>query len=460
MALERNKTAFQFEPGIDPEFERMLRRHLKRGGSMVAACSGFDADLASAFLEHSLPEPARSQYQLHLAGCAACRRHLIELSRLFDSTEAIPAFVAEKQPAIPALSWKEKLAGWLDVSRWQAPAWNLQTAGLATAAIVFVAVSGVAIHQFRQDRQAHAPYQDLAVTPTAPSSGAGGSAEVQSEVDPRIVDGTSEASRLELREKSLSQGQMNQAAADKLQPAPVMPAPVPVPTLRATPPVNDNLLTADQPVSLRSSTTVTLPVTAGFAPAPPAPTIGNLAAQSRSMIAGESAESNRKPEPERAGAVQDAPSASVVSANMVVPQVGPSPDDNPMRGDKAAESEPAARKAAKLSSRRERIIAGALSFLPTRKEEAEAKPQPIKDSESIMRLKVRIHDRVFEYHSDKNMWIDQNYEPGMAWRVIRLVRGSEEYNQVLKEQPELKDFFVKDSILVIWKQKIYKVVPK
>jgi hypothetical protein len=48
----------------------------------------------------------------------------------------------------------------------------------------------------------------------------------------------------------------------------------------------------------------------------------------------------------------------------------------------------------------------------------------------------------------------------MQWRVTKLVRGTEEFDRVLKEEPELKPFFEKESIIVIWHDKIYKVVPK
>ena len=89
MANEWNNTAFV-------EFETMLRRHLRSGAAPVAACAGFDLDAASAYLEGALGGSHRAGYESHLAGCATCRRHLIELARLAQT-----APLAEAQPAAP-----------------------------------------------------------------------------------------------------------------------------------------------------------------------------------------------------------------------------------------------------------------------------------------------------------------------------------------------------------------------
>src|SRR5262245_23357589 len=95
MVNERNKTA------LVAEFETMLRRRLKNGSAPVAACAGFDPDAASAYLEGALGGSHRGGYESHLAGCAACRRHLIELTRLVQSaplTEAQPVAALDRIP--------------------------------------------------------------------------------------------------------------------------------------------------------------------------------------------------------------------------------------------------------------------------------------------------------------------------------------------------------------------------
>src|SRR5262245_13809532 len=150
VANEWNKSAFEV-------FETMLGRHLRSGATPVVACAGFDLDAASAYLEGALGLSHRASYESHLAGCAICRRHLIELARL---TQAAPSF--ESRPAaapdrIPAWDrWKEAVAGWFHL-----PTWNLkwQIAGASGAAFaILIAALGVQLWR-------RAPNQpDLAVS--------------------------------------------------------------------------------------------------------------------------------------------------------------------------------------------------------------------------------------------------------------------------------------------------------
>src|SRR5262245_48878620 len=136
----------------------MLRRHLRSGAAPVAACAGFDLDAASAYLEGALGLSHRASYESHLAGCAICRRHLIELARL---TQAAPLFEARPTAApdrIPAWDrWKEAVARWFHL-----PAWNLkwQIAG-ATGAAFAILIAALGVQLWRR-----APNQpaDLAVS--------------------------------------------------------------------------------------------------------------------------------------------------------------------------------------------------------------------------------------------------------------------------------------------------------
>src|SRR5262245_9803129 len=112
----------------------MLQRHLKSGGAPVAACAGFDFDAASAYLEGALGGSQRGGYESHLAGCATCRRHLIELSRLAQAApqaETQPAPVLDQTPAW--VRWREVVAGWFDLS---ARNMKWQMAGVAGAVLV------------------------------------------------------------------------------------------------------------------------------------------------------------------------------------------------------------------------------------------------------------------------------------------------------------------------------------
>src|SRR5215471_2552261 len=126
----------------------MLRRHLKSGGAPVAACAGFDFDAASAYLENMLGAPQRMRFESHLAGCADCRRHLIELSRLAQAAPhpgAKPATIADSSPAW--IRWREVAVGWLDYSSGLSLKWQLMGVTGAAFAILIAALGVQSLRQ-------------------------------------------------------------------------------------------------------------------------------------------------------------------------------------------------------------------------------------------------------------------------------------------------------------------------
>jgi hypothetical protein len=75
----------------------------------------------------------------------------------------------------------------------------------------------------------------------------------------------------------------------------------------------------------------------------------------------------------------------------------------------------------------------------------------------------RVHHKIFRYQRSKRAWIDQEYQPEkMLWRgVIGLEPGTAEYDRVVAEEPVLKEFFnVGRRVVVVWKNKIYRIVGK
>ena len=140
MSNEWNKTAFV-------EFETMLRRHLRSGAAPVAACAGFDLDAASSYLEGALGGPHLASYESHLAGCAICRRHLIELARLAQTAPSFEAQPAAKPVRIP--TWdrlKGAVAGWFDLSTWNLK-WQIAGATGGAFAILIAALGAHSLYQ-------------------------------------------------------------------------------------------------------------------------------------------------------------------------------------------------------------------------------------------------------------------------------------------------------------------------
>src|SRR5262249_48744015 len=125
----------------------MLRRHLKSGGAPVTACAGFDFDAANAYLEDALGRSQRAGFESHLAGCASCRRHLIELSRLAKTVPHVgapPSPVADQTPAW--VRWREVIVGWSDLS-----SWNLKWQMVGAAGAMFtILIAALSVQSWRQ----------------------------------------------------------------------------------------------------------------------------------------------------------------------------------------------------------------------------------------------------------------------------------------------------------------------
>jgi hypothetical protein len=141
---------------------------------------------------------------------------------------------------------------------------------------------------------------------------------------------------------------------------------------------------------------------------------------------------------------------------------GPSPEDNPMRtistGSAARRRDRQSERA--TSSSKPSWIDRAMAFAPSRKA-SDKEPRPLPqaaDEETARYLIVRIHNRVFRF--EDGTWIDQEYKPEMQWRLTKLVHGSEEFQRILEQEPQLKPYFDKRSIIVVWRDKIYKITGK
>ena len=195
MAIEQHNTAF--------EFETMLRRHLSRGGSMVEACAGFDADSASAYLENVLGQIARSRYESHLAGCPSCRHHIIELSQFNNLPQMSPVATPASSES-PWSKWKTAAAGWFDFS-----AWNRGWATAGAVATVLLAVT--ATQMWRQS----SPAESLVATaiPSAtPASSLASDSQPQLNPSETLLAGTS-LSRQQAQSPGLALGQPPQPGA-------------------------------------------------------------------------------------------------------------------------------------------------------------------------------------------------------------------------------------------------------
>lgn len=415
----------------------MLRRHLKSGGAPVAACAGFDFDTASAYLEDALVRPERANYESHLAGCAACRRHLIELSHLAQTDPHAgtkPATVADQAPAW--VRWREVIAGWFDLPGWN---WKWQMVGAGGAAFAIL-IAALGVQSWRQGTR----QTDSAIA--ANTDGAiSGELKIQAPAPEPSPQGT----------PLLEAGDSIAIYQKNMQPS--VPEPPPAvgpkesePNVAVALASESSKLNAPQPSGA-------LPFNFSAGQETPAETRQKVSEVQQNpviqpatpvMLVADSGNAGKQVVAERDEASND------ITARMTPP-----PGINPMYSDPPPPppKQRGKQQHEKLSSR---LSGFARTFLPGGSEsesQSGRKPklEPL-DDESFKPLTVRIRNKVFRF--DKDMWIDQDYKPEMQrWRVLPVKRGSKQYEQILADDPLLKEFFNQGPILVIWKDKIYKV---
>jgi len=82
-------------------------------------------------------------------------------------------------------------------------------------------------------------------------------------------------------------------------------------------------------------------------------------------------------------------------------------------------------------------------------------------------MQIMIRDKIFCFEKCKGpdlekirgMWIDREYDfEKQKWNVWTLTRDSEAYKKVLADEPLLKEFFDHGPILIVWKNRVYKVL--
>lgn len=447
----------------------MLRRHLQRGGALVTACAGFDADTASAYVEHALTEAVQARYEVHLAGCPSCRRHVIELARLRPVTPA-PTPVWRPQ-------WKEAVAEWL--SRWQ---WDWRWAGTAAAAAcaLIIAVLGV---QTMQRRSVVSERMVASQAPAAVSAPAAQATPLTFYAD--LAD---QSAGLAERTYSLTlPAEAEQTAAPRKEEqqneAKRLNAPLPSSPARTAGGVTEareGFMTAPGPeVIARRPLT---PLTA--MPAPPAPT-PTLAASERSSApvnssivqltalgqsaggpySSQSGQSGGFLITVRQGARQDAapvsPPSEVLKKRVEADIL--SEDLNLAAKTEARDRKDAPQAEAASRERSARSLKSALKgkpvfgLLPGRDSE-EARTKEAKTSEEEPTLKPlfkRVNGKTLFF--EHGMWIDRDYKASAKLPLIRLARGSKEYQQTLIENPSLTQFFELGQVVVVWKGKVYEV---
>jgi hypothetical protein len=452
VANESNKTAFV-------EFETMLRRHLRSGAAPVTACAGFDLDAASAYLEGALGGSHRASYESHLAGCALCRRHLIELARLAQAAPSFEARPAAAPDRIPAWDrWKEAVAGWFDLSTWNL---KWQVAG-ATGVAFAILIAALGVQFLRR--------------------------------------GPNQAT-----------GALSVANAPALTAAEPSPQTFPSPTLASEPSTLSDAVpvTPDLIANRRESSTIPLPSVGPVGGGAP-----NVHVEvSSASLAVNSSQPSEAPVVAKPGGVEQrqSPLSQPRTRSFDLSRAGESVLDRISRDESKGRAEEIAKGPGITPPRYQPVLVGGksetfaepqpsetspsklnlgylsepfvemmrrISRSPRKlsfnsesegKTKPEAKPdkQEAADDDTIKPMQKMIRDKIFCFEKCKGpdlekirgMWIDREYDfEKQKWNIFSLKSGSEEYKQVLAAEPLLKEFFDHRPILIVWKNRIYKVL--
>jgi len=492
MANEWNKTAFV-------EFETMLRRHLRSGAAPVAACAGFDLDAASAYLEGALGGPHLASYESHLAGCAICRRHLIELARLAQAAPSFEARPAAEPVRIPARDrLKKTVAGWFDLSAWNLK-WQIAGATGGAFAILIAALGAQSLYQ--------ASNRDSLMISKASTTSPIAAAESGIQ---QIPSPSPEPSTLDLAAVAEESDAIHSAHSR-----------APVPTPAVGPKESSSHVIVPAPVeslatlSVPSEAPVVAKPSGGEARRSPPPQQRNFLQVNPLMPAvgpEESASQVNVPAPVQSLATLSVPSGAPVVAKQRGDEGGQSPPPQPRNflqlneltrtgesglGEFGGDSgQLAANVTAQdprdMSRYQPKLIGGRpesrlnappdrrsrLRVLPEIKlwslpeiwrrlnksdsgteSERKAKPdkQEASDDGTPKPMMVMIRGKVFDFK--KGMLTDREYKPEMQkWNVWTLKQGSEQYKRALAAEPLLKEFFDRAPILIVWGDRIYKVL--
>jgi len=442
MANEWNKTAFV-------EFETMLRRHLRSGAAPVAACAGFDLDAASAYLEGALGGPHLASYESHLAGCAICRRHLIELARLAQTSTGFEAQPAAEPVRIPARDrLKKTVAGWFDLSTWNLK-WQIVGATGGAFAILIAALGGQSLYK--------APNQAApAISEASPNlSIATADRGVELLPSPTPEPSTTVAAAVADQERAIHSGPSR--------------TPVPTPDVRPKENAPDFTLVA------RGEPIVRFENQPGEAPVAPKPSGVEasqiLPAQPRNFIefsspresgfgdfggdSGQLAENVTAQDPRDISRYQP----RLIKEGRLVSRLNAPPDKRSIL--RLPEI-----KVWSLPEIAKRIIGKSDSGAESERK-AKSEKQESSDDGALNPMQIMIRDKIFCFEKCKGpdlekfrgMWIDRAYDfEKQKWNLWTLRRGSEEYKQVLADEPLLKEFFDHGPILIVWKNRVYKVL--
>ena len=389
----------------DGAIDNLLRAYVSRPSNAHQVCPDFDPDQASAYIERSLPNAVRLQYESHLAVCAACRKNIVALMRMADADSFAPAQVSQSA----WLSGLKQIFGALSQPQW----------AMAAAAVIVLAVSLPMFLTRNQtlDTSQTVASQSTSDKPLSVASPAGSASDAKSSDAPALV--AAARPRENTDDKTLAS---NAVASTKPEPAAEFAA--------------GSDLSKKSDVNAAQSLDTVQRKAEIQVPAAPA----QSGAAPVSQVGKNDADQTRQQQTEKDSAQQ-------VSEPKIAARVD-------------AEG-------AKEKTERAEDVAAPPPSDPARGRSSFRRPGKLALRDSNTAEAVRPEERKFsgkKFMFKDGAWTDKDFNPNKDLPVVTIIRDSNVYNEVLTKRPGLKPFLTgfqaTERAIIVYKGTVYKLIPQ
>ncbi|MBI3650355.1 MAG: zf-HC2 domain-containing protein [Acidobacteria bacterium] len=448
----------------DTAINQLLQSYFKQQPPTEFHCEGFDADIASLYLERVLTAPETSRYEIHLFQCSPCRFNVIALARLME--QEVPAIIsaaAEEPAAIHTTiateqasssatrnGFAERLKGWLGL---------LTTPGFALAAVatLVVAISIPLLISQKRNSSPNATAQSPATTSSADH------------------DRQSAQSRAANSEESVGN-----TATKETNPAAPKPEAY----------VGDN--TNNQPARNSDEGAAAAGAVAGFTPPATEPALAKDAKEETKSDTSTVAENRAHADDRQARASE--PTAIVATAPPAQPAKPATPEKKELGHIDASKAlrVPETDKEVAAKTIKPGVTSGDVTARNNHSKGATIRPsdndaQPpatatgdanrpaglaekstsLRDERDVRKEKLRasasrkVHDKTFFLLDD--IWTDQKYSKDKELPFVTVIKDSEVYKGLLEKYSSLQKFFngfaANEKVIVVYKGTAYKRIP-
>lgn len=388
----------------DGAIDSLLRAYVSRPGNRE--CSGFDADLANAYIERNLIPATRSGYEQHLSECAACRKNVIALSRLVEH-EAQPV-ISARADRRPVGSPVFGVTSWALWGRW----------ATAAAAVIVLAISLPLLLTRNSSRLAQEGAQAAPESQPADSTQAVNSSE-----------------------KSLAANIKQPLVTESQKPSEKRPADA----------VSANGAAPGQQPAAGDRAASSSKLEAKPEPKPAEQTAGAAGSQPVSEVAAAQAQQEKRSEQDAVSSRQQQPTKDAALADT-----------------KAGSDEQDKENARKKTQVAENAVPPPPPSAPGAKAgkmKRSAAIRALRDSastEAVRPTERKLGNKKFSLKDD--IWTDKDFDPDKDLPIVTVIRDSNVYNELLAKQvglkPYLGGFPPAERAIIVYKGTVYKLIPQ